>query len=133
MGWYSVRVMGKRQKAWAKSKRIQLMAQLGGKCAHCGATVRLEFDCIDPQGGAHHKLSSDMRMCFYRSQHRRGNIQILCEECNHRKSWKDVAVLDARNLSQPAFDGAGATSSSHAANEPETTTPVSFPEQGHPF
>lgn len=58
---------------------------LGGKCALCGSKESLTFDCRVPAGGAHHKLSTDQRMCFYRQQFRFGNLQILCHACNSKK------------------------------------------------
>ena len=44
----------------------------GGKCAQCSSNIRLEFDHIIPfsKGGSN----------TYR------NIQLLCEECNRKKT-----------------------------------------------
>lgn len=64
------------------------MRVLGDKCAYCGITTNLTFDCIKPTGGKHHKLSSVNRMSFYLGQWRAGNLQILCHTCNTKKSDK---------------------------------------------
>lgn len=78
--------MGKVQKEWARAKRRELLAILGACCKACGRTVRLEFDCIDPKGDEHHRKDTSTRMCFYRKQHRLGNIQVLCKKCHNKKS-----------------------------------------------
>jgi len=69
-----------------------MMATLGGICRACGATNCLTFDCIKPMGGQHHKLSSVGRVCFYREQLRRGNVQLLCSSCNSKKGAKPNPV-----------------------------------------
>lgn len=61
---------------------------LGGKCAYCNATACLTFDCIVPTGDAHHRLSSVGRVTYYKREMARGNIQLLCSECNSRKGAK---------------------------------------------
>lgn len=58
------------------------MEVLGAKCAQCHTTENLTFDCMVPQGHSHHGWSTDKRMTFYRSQHARRNLQILCMSCN---------------------------------------------------
>ena len=58
---------------------------LGGTCRGCGASVCLTFDCIKPTGDKHHRLSSVGRVCYYRDQMRRGNLQLLCASCNSKK------------------------------------------------
>lgn len=78
-----------RQVVWAGKKRAHLMQVLGAKCAHCGTTGGLTFDCIRPTGPAHHRLSSVNRMTFYVQQFRAGNLQVLCVTCNSRKSNKE--------------------------------------------
>jgi hypothetical protein len=66
------------------------MAILGRRCVMCGITTNLTFDCIRATGGAHHKLSSPSRMSFYLAQFRRGNLQVLCHDCNSRKGAKPM-------------------------------------------
>ena len=77
--------MGAKQKEWARRRRAELMAELGPVCRHCGATERLSFDCIIPQGDHHHRFDTSARMSFYNRQHRAGNVQILCMACNGAK------------------------------------------------
>jgi 5-methylcytosine-specific restriction endonuclease McrA len=62
------------------------MQALGAFCKFCRATDNLTFDCIIPTGDKHHKMSSRARMTFYIGQARRGNLQVLCENCNRLKS-----------------------------------------------
>lgn len=78
--------MARRQKDWAARAREKLMAELGGRCVECGSRRRLEFDCVTPMGGAHHKYDPSWRMSFYRQQHKENNLQILCKPCNGLKS-----------------------------------------------
>lgn len=80
--------MGARQKDWARRKRVDLLNVLGDKCVECGATEKLEFDCIVPCGDKHHKMEPSTRMSFYHAQHRAKNLQILCTHCNARKGDK---------------------------------------------
>lgn len=77
--------MGLRQKRWAKGKRLWLVTVLGGKCKHCGATNCLTLDCIVPTGDAHHRMSQEVRITYYMRQAQKGNLQVLCSECNSRK------------------------------------------------
>lgn len=94
--------MARAQKDWARRKRQELMALLGNVCAHCGATCNLEFDCVRPQGDRHHRGDASQRMCFYRRQFRRGNLQVLCGDCNARKGdEKPVLVLTAPMPEEP--------------------------------
>lgn len=78
--------MGARQKEWARRKRVELTELLGGKCAQCGSTEGLEFDCKQACGDRHHRMDTSARMSFYRAQHKAGNLQLLCSPCNTRKS-----------------------------------------------
>lgn len=69
-------------------RRKILFLTLGEKCVHCGATDALTFDCIRPTGPRHHRMSSARRISYYFDQARRGNLQVLCFECNVRKGAK---------------------------------------------
>jgi len=66
------------------------MALLGGRCAHCGNTIGLHFDCIKPRGADHHGIGSLKRIQFYEQEAARGNIQLLCAYCHQRKTADDV-------------------------------------------
>jgi len=87
--------MGKNQVVWARGVRETLLKLLGPVCVGCGATDNLEFDCIKPMGHEHHKIGFTWRMSFYRQQHAAGNLQVLCQSCNARKSNKKPAELEA--------------------------------------
>lgn len=84
--------MGMRQKEWARKARQELMNILGGCCATCKTTKDLEFDCILNRGDRHHKLDTSARMSFYRAEHMRGNLQILCRLHNNIKSSNEFGL-----------------------------------------
>jgi hypothetical protein len=52
----------------------------------CRTSEALTFDCIVPRGDSHHRGSTDQRICFYRSEMRFGNLQLLCLSCNCMKA-----------------------------------------------
>ena len=65
-----------------------MVVVLGARCVSCGTDQCLTFDCIRPTGDHHHRLSSVGRVCYYRDQMRRGNVQLLCSLCNSKKGTK---------------------------------------------
>lgn len=77
--------MARAEKLRAKYLRTFLIELLGAKCAHCGTTIKLEFDCIIATGDSHHKKDTSARISFYRAQLRGKNLQLLCSKCNGRK------------------------------------------------
>jgi len=77
--------MAKRQKAWARKVRDQLIDQLGGQCVHCGATERLEFDHINGRDWPAAQTEWSHRMSIVRREASEGQIQLLCRRCNARK------------------------------------------------
>jgi hypothetical protein len=91
-GGVLLRAMATRQVEWARLERSRLTAILGGRCRACGTDQCLTFDCIRPTGPRHHRLSSVGRICFYREQMRRGNVQLLCSLCNSKKGAKQNPV-----------------------------------------
>ena len=84
--------MSQRHKEWARQARERLLARLGKHCKWCFTTKNLSFDCIIPQGDAHHRKDTSARMCFYHAQHREGNLQVLCERCNALKGDADTSA-----------------------------------------
>ena len=67
-------------------RKVQLLASLGGKCVACGATEGLEFDHIRPADWPRNAYSSHHRLKLYAMEATVGNIQLLCADCNKRKS-----------------------------------------------
>jgi hypothetical protein len=82
--------MAKRQKAWARKARKKLQHALGDKCAKCGKTDNLTFDCIQRRGHKHHAMDPASRMCFYRKEARQGNLRILCGPCHAKEQNQSV-------------------------------------------
>jgi 5-methylcytosine-specific restriction endonuclease McrA len=78
--------MASRQVIWAQKAKLHLRNLLGNACARCGAREDLEFDCIVPQGHAHHTVGTVGRATFYRRQFEAGNLQLLCGPCHVAKS-----------------------------------------------
>lgn len=89
--------MARRHKLWARATRARMVLSLGGRCAACGSTEDLTFDCIEPMGHAHHAGSAPDRITFYRRQMLAGNVQLLCSSCNSLKGdlrmWAWLAAL----------------------------------------
>lgn len=88
--------MGQRQKDWARHTRLKLRRLLGMACKVCNSKyyMKLEFDCIIPQGDTHHRYEWSHRMSFYNQQYRNGNLQLLCQKCHNKKTLKDNERLE---------------------------------------
>jgi 5-methylcytosine-specific restriction endonuclease McrA len=82
--------MSKATKLWAKRRRTEQIAELGGCCAVCGTKDELQRDCIVPQGDEHHRMSTDARTSFYNRQMKWGNVQLLCPSCHATKTAEDM-------------------------------------------
>lgn len=93
--------MSRRRKDLARHHRAALLVELGNRCAQCEATVDLTFDCKESRGHRHHTMDASARMCFYRQQHREGNLQILCRPCNGRKGWQERQEWEAKVAAMP--------------------------------
>jgi len=119
--------MASRQVKWAQNKRSWMIRILGGKCARCQTTECLTFDCIRPQGGKHHRLSSVGRMTFYAQQMRMGNLQLLCSACNSKKGAREQpryivkpgSSAAAREADRGRDGGAAEAGSAAASEDPE--------------
>lgn len=91
MSWRESR---RRTLAWVRRARRDLVALLGGKCAECGTTRRLEFD--HPHGRDYDpaRLSRWSRIARYRRDAAAGNLRVLCRSHNaSRKSWEGAWAL----------------------------------------
>jgi len=82
------------------SSKAYLMDRLGGICARCSKTERLQFDCIEPRGKEHHGKSLYDRMRFYMQEFRRGNLQLLCTPCHQLKSKGDKADMSFKRTAE---------------------------------
>lgn len=72
-------------------RRQRLLARLGGVCVYCGCAVpaKLEFDHIKPATWPRDKTNSRKRLKIYEQEAAAGLLQILCSDCNKKKSWKE--------------------------------------------
>ena len=96
--------MAQRQRLWAARERLRLLRLYGNKCNYCGETANLTFDCIKPQGDAHHRASGPERIIFYRKQARAGNLQVLCFECNvHKGAHPQARYLPVPPDAEPSI------------------------------
>lgn len=71
----------------AKKIRAALLAKLGGKCVLCQKDDpdKLEFDHINGRNYEPRKLSYKMRMIRYRREAAKGELRLLCGDCNRRE------------------------------------------------
>lgn len=86
----TLKTMAQRQVKWAHKAKRKLRKALGGKCVKCTTTLKLEFDCIQPQGHWHHKIGLTWRISFYRQQAAINNLQLLCEKCHLKKTACEI-------------------------------------------
>lgn len=81
-----------RQRQWAKRVLRSLRFKLGQRCAWCSSTRDLQFDCIAPEGDAHHRWETNRRAVFYRRLDARHGLQLLCRRCHTRKTCAQLAA-----------------------------------------
>jgi hypothetical protein len=63
--------------------RARLRAALGGRCAHCPSTRRLEVDHVDGCTWVQRRLNSEHRWYRYWAEYRAGvRLRLLCRSCN---------------------------------------------------
>ena len=94
--------MGIRQRIWAAKAQRVLRRQLGMKCGNCGSKFyrKLEFDVIngDGYGERHHRMEWSWRISFYRAEHKKGNLQLLCDRCHAIKtSYENYSIPLPKN------------------------------------
>ena len=92
-------------RSWPHRARAHLFTLLGERCAWCGRDSELQFDCIVPQGHAHHAMGARSRMVFYRRQWRRQNLQLLCPDCHAVKGAFDrlYSIMQREGLVNPVL------------------------------
>lgn len=73
------------KRRWAAKRRALAVEALGGKCAHCSSTRRLEFDHIDPATKTvpSDRLRAARADVFWKEITK---CQLLCHRCHIRKS-----------------------------------------------
>lgn len=71
--------------AWVEAKRQRALAYLGGECARCGSTERLEFDHIDRMTKAF-TISANYNRRWEALQAELDKCQLLCHECHVTKT-----------------------------------------------
>jgi len=91
-----------RQVTWAKKKRLELIARLGGKCALCGAGEKLEIDHINGCDWLLSGKSSHARVIHYRREAERGLLRVLCRSCNARRNSRQPVTPESQ--SEPCGD-----------------------------
>ncbi len=70
--------------------RDRLIKDLGGRCAYCGSTQRLEFDHIRGRRWSVRDTSSHTRIRRYAREVAWHQIQLLCKSCNSAKGKPEV-------------------------------------------
>lgn len=75
----------------AKKMRDDLLAKLGAWCVDCGEDDPdvLEFDHINGRAYLPNKLSYRQRMTTYRREAERGELAVVCADCNKKRRKKN--------------------------------------------
>lgn len=77
---------------WRDKKRLEFIAELGGKCSHCGEAnpVVLDFDHINDNGAEHRRATRSVTIVRYFSKYGvdKEQFQLLCKNCNWIKEYK---------------------------------------------
>lgn len=102
--------MDARMERWRSGKRLEFIAQLGGKCVHCGEKnpIVLDFDHIHNDGAEHRRNTGGVAIVRYLSKHgvNPEQFQLLCKNCNWIKEYKRRKdALPKQEAAQP--DGCG--------------------------
>ena len=70
------------------SRRAQATASLGGACAHCGETERLDFDHVDPTTKVN-RIAKLLLGPMIKLQAELAKCQLLCKPCHIDKTRAD--------------------------------------------
>lgn len=76
------------QARWLRARRDAALAKLGGCCARCQATDRLEVDHIDPASKVSHRMWSWSQA---RLDAELAKCQLLCVRCHRAKTRAELA------------------------------------------
>lgn len=101
---------GPRNYRYARKWHKAMVAALGGRCALCQRTSRLELDHIDGRTWSPRAVSWHLRIKRYREEMAAGLLQVLCRSCN---------ALKGRTVEQPARALAAAEVAGDFETEPD--------------
>lgn len=66
--------------------RTHFIKLLGGECVFCHTKEGLQFDHIIPSKIQMNKMSRSKREWHWFDEYAKGNLQLLCAECNNTKN-----------------------------------------------
>jgi len=69
-----------------KKIRQHFIKLLGGECCYCHTKENLEFDHIFPCRTDISKMSRSIREWHWFDEYEKGNLQLLCSDCNNTKN-----------------------------------------------
>ena len=83
---------------WLKRCRQDVLVAMGGACSLCGSTHKLTFDHIRPESRkwVACNFSPYARMLLYAVDIARGEVQLLCDDCNKAKESNRRKQLELR-------------------------------------
>jgi 5-methylcytosine-specific restriction endonuclease McrA len=91
-----------------RNHKERVFARDGRQCRYCGNDENLQVDhIISRKNGGTHDMD---------------NLQVLCRDCNLRKSSKDEGVFLAQTATPPVFS----TNTSPTQSRPPQTSPFKF-------
>lgn len=84
-------------------RRRALIRALGGKCAVCGSTEKLELDHKAPRDWTPSTRSKTQRLRAYQAEAKKGNVQVLCAQHHGAKTRDDQKTFLEHLLSDEPF------------------------------
>jgi 5-methylcytosine-specific restriction endonuclease McrA len=86
--WKQYRTLEKRKRREQyRALRNDLIKEMGGVCEICGSDYKLEFDHKNWREWKLEKVNYLKRIRIYWEEYRRGELRLLCKECNQFR-WK---------------------------------------------